>query len=44
MFKGFKFFVICDNVPNCTICGGSDTIDNGDGYYCYDCNTVFRNF
>jgi hypothetical protein len=43
MFKNYKFFIL-ENIPKCTICGGSNTIDNGDGYYCFDCNAVFEKF
>ena len=44
MFKKYKFFVINKLVPNCGFCGGSNTIDNGDGFYCCDYNAVFENF
>ena len=44
MFKNYKFFVLGNSVPKCSYCGGSDTIDNGDGYYCYDCNAIFERY
>lgn len=43
MFKYYKFFTL-ENAPKCTFCGGTDTTDNGDGYYCFDCNAVFEKF
>ena len=26
----------------CPYCGGTDTTDNGDSWYCYDCNATFE--
>jgi len=44
MFANYRFFIFNSYVPNCSFCGGSNTIDNGDGFYCRDCNVVFENF
>lgn len=33
--------IILFNVPKCPYCGGDDVIDNGDNWYCYDCNATF---
>lgn len=33
----FVKFTIYNKTPKCQFCGSSDTIDNGDSYYCYSC-------
>lgn len=37
-----NYIMIFEEVPTCPYCGDkSGVIDNGDGWYCEDCNAAF---